>query len=267
MKVKYEDLTFIFLFIFSLLSFSSFLFILQSKLATIRNTSSEQDIDETGLCLGLFAYPVLQAADILLYRATHVPVGEDQVQHLELSRDLADLFNRTYKNRLFPLPQHVITPSKRVLSLRDPSQKMSKSAPDTNSRILLTDSDRLIEQKIKRAVTDSQPTISFDHELRPGVSNLLSILSASDKSQKTPQEWAIELNQRASASGGASGRVLKEAVTDAVISVVRPIREEFQRLQADPGHLLALEIMGKEKAQERALKTMQQVRRLVGLSG
>lgn len=81
----------------------------KSKLATVRNAQSEEDIDESGLCLGLFAYPVLQAADILLYRATHVPVGEDQVQHLELSRDLADLFNRTYRQRFFPLPQHVIS--------------------------------------------------------------------------------------------------------------------------------------------------------------
>jgi tryptophanyl-tRNA synthetase len=240
--------------------------ITQSKLATLRNTSSEQDIDETGLCLGLFAYPVLQAADILLYQATHVPVGEDQVQHLELSRDLADLFNRTYKKRIFPLPQHVITPTKRVLSLRDPTQKMSKSAPDFNSRILLTDSDDLIKQKIKRAVTDGEPTISFDPDSRPGVSNLLSILSALDASQKSPEEWANELNQRASTAGGATGRIIKEAVTDSIISVIRPIREEFQRLQADPGHLLTLETLGKEKAQERAVKTMQEVRRLVGLS-
>jgi len=240
--------------------------ITQSKLATLRNTSSEQDIDETGLCLGLFAYPVLQAADILLYQATHVPVGEDQVQHLELSRDLADLFNRTYKKRIFPLPQHVITPTKRVLSLRDPTQKMSKSAPDVNSRILLTDSDDLIKQKIKRAVTDGEPTISFDPHSRPGVSNLLSILSALDASQKSPEEWANELNQRASTAGGATGRIIKEAVTDSIISVIRPIREEFQRLQADPGHLLTLETLGKEKAQERAVKTMQEVRRLVGLA-
>lgn len=233
-------------------------------MATLRNTSSEQDVDETGLCLGLFAYPVLQAADILLYQATHVPVGEDQVQHLELSRDLADLFNRTYKKRQFPLPQHVITPTKRVLSLRDPTQKMSKSAPDINSRILLTDSDDLIKQKIKRAVTDGEPIITFDPELRPGVSNLLSILSALDPSRKSMQEWSNELNQMASAAGGGSGRILKEAVTDTVISAIRPIREEFQRLQADPGHLLHLEKVGREKAQQRAAKTMAEIRKTVG---
>lgn len=141
---------------------------------------------------------------------------------------------------------------------------MSKSAPDVNSRVLLTDSDDLIKRKIKRAVTDGEQTISFDPDLRPGVSNLLSILSALDTS-KSPQEWANELNQRAGKDGGA-GRILKEAVTDTVISAIRPIREEYQRLQTDPGHLLALESLGKEKAQERAAKTMQQVRQLVGLT-
>ncbi|PWN37416.1 tryptophanyl-tRNA synthetase [Meira miltonrushii] len=236
----------------------------KSKLATLRYRGSEQGIDETGLCLGLFAYPVLQAADILLYRATHVPIGEDQVQHLELSRDLADLFNKTYKKRQFPLPQHIITPTKRVLSLRNPKQKMSKSSPDVNSRVLLTDSDDVIKGKIKRAITDTEPTISFDPKVRPGVSNLLSILSALD-TIRSPQEWADELNQRAGAEGGA-GRILKEAVTDTVISAIRPIREEYQRLQKDPGHLLAMEQLGKEKAQERAAKIMHQVRRLVGLT-
>ncbi|KAG8695935.1 Tryptophan--tRNA ligase, mitochondrial, partial [Ceratobasidium sp. 394] len=95
----------------------------KSKLALARNANSADEVDESHLNLGLFAYPVLQAADILLYRATHVPVGEDQQQHLELSRDLADLFNRTHKETVFPLPQHIITPAKRILSLRDPAQK------------------------------------------------------------------------------------------------------------------------------------------------
>ena len=107
----------------------------ESKLATLG-----QEASDASLQLGLFAYPALQAADILLYRATHVPVGEDQTQHLELTRDVAHTFNRTVKQRYFSQPESLTSPAKRILSLRNPEQKMSKSAPDSNSRIMLTDS-------------------------------------------------------------------------------------------------------------------------------
>lgn len=257
-------------------------------MATIRNAQSEDDIDDTHLSLGLFAYPVLQAADILLYRATHVPVGEDQVQHLELSRDIADSYNRSVKKRFFPLPQHLISmfcsykrclsltltmlsaPTKRILSLRDASQKMSKSAPDASSRILLTDSEGEIQKKIRRAVTDGESSLSFDPQSRPGVSNLLSILAALEEQkgnmQRSPDEWAVYLNQTAASSGSGVGAVLKEAVTTAIVETLRPIRQQLQQLKADPGHIHSLEALGRERAQSRAQETMKQVRRLSGLS-
>lgn len=234
-------------------------------MATAQNVQSAKDIDESHLSLGLFAYPVLQAADILLYRATHVPVGEDQVQHLELSRDIADLFNRNFKSRLFALPQQVLTPTKRVLSLRDPDQKMSKSNPDSTSRILLTDSDATIEKKIKRAVTDEEQSISYDPQNRPGVSNLLSIISGLQSTLGNPtsvEEIAEMINRDHQGKGSA----LKSVVTDTVIDCIRPIRDELQRIKADGAYLDEVEKLGREKAQGRAEETMEKVRRLVGLA-
>lgn len=234
-------------------------------MATARNAQSVDGIDESHLSLGLFAYPVLQAADILLYRATHVPVGEDQVQHLELSRDIADLFNRNFKSKLFTLPQQVLTPTKRVLSLRDPEQKMSKSSPDPFSRILLTDSDTDIEKKIKRAVTDGEKTISYDPENRPGVSNLLSIMSGLQSTLGNPS-GVKEIAEMINREHQGKGSELKSVVTDIVIECIRPIREELQRIKADGAYLDEVEKLGREKAQGRAAETMEKVKRLVGLA-
>ena len=220
----------------------------KAKLATAQT-------DESHLALGLFAYPVLQAADILLYRATHVPVGEDQVQHLELSRDLADLFNRTYKSRFFPLPQHLITPTKRVLSLRDPASKMSKSAPDANSRILLTDTPADVHRKVRRAVTDSDVPISYDPATRPGVSNLLSILHALHPGQG---------DMHALAQSIPSALALKNQVTEAVVETLRPIQDNLHRIAQDPAYLDQVERSGREKAEQVAQANMQRVRQLVG---
>ena len=129
--------------------------------------------------LGLYAYPVLMAADILLYHATHVPVGEDQKQHLELSRDIAGTFNRNYDQDYFPLPEPLILgEATRVMSLRDGRAKMSKSEASENSRINLTDDAEAIQHKIRRAKTDSEPGMSFDPENRPEAANLLGIYAA-----------------------------------------------------------------------------------------
>jgi tryptophanyl-tRNA synthetase len=234
-------------------------------LATIRNAQSIDEVDESQLALGLFAYPVLQAADVLIYKATHVPVGEDQVQHLELSRDIGNIFNRTFKSKLFPLPQHIITPTKRILSLRDPNQKMSKSHPDPTSRILLTDSDADIQSKIKKAVTDGEPMITFDPEKRPGVSNLLSIMAALGSFQgstSSPEEIATMLNRE----HGGKGSALKAAVSDVIVQTMRPIREEFNRIKSDVGYLTEVEGIGREKARRKAGETMVQVRKLVGFT-
>ncbi|GAC75158.1 mitochondrial tryptophanyl-tRNA synthetase [Moesziomyces antarcticus T-34] len=246
----------------------------KAKLATVRNVSDTTEVDDKDLSLGLFAYPVLQAADILLYKATHVPVGEDQIQHLELSRDLADVYNRRFK-RTFPLPAHIITPTKRVLSLRDPTSKMSKSAPDANSRILLTDTPEEVRRKVRKAVTDAEVQLSYAPEQRPGVSNLLAILAAL-KSQTNavgtvgmehagPEEWAERLNQEIRESGASSGQHLKATLTDAVVETLRPIQTELERLRKDPGFLTEMEQLGKQKAQSVARRTMSQVRKSIGL--
>ncbi|SAM82687.1 probable MSW1-tryptophanyl-tRNA synthetase, mitochondrial [Ustilago bromivora] len=247
----------------------------KSKVATAKNVAEGSEVDDKDLSLGLFAYPVLQAADILLYKATHVPVGEDQIQHLELSRDLADVYNRKCSNKFFPLPAHINTPTKRVLSLRDPTNKMSKSAPDVNSRILITDTPEQVERKIKKAVTDAESTLAYSPENRPGVSNLLSILAAlkpADSSNpKTeggeeggPSEWAARLNAEIEATGASSGQHLKATLTEVVVETLRPIQVKLEKLRNDPGYLQQMEQLGKEKAQTVAQRTMAQVRKSVG---
>ncbi|CAE6514511.1 unnamed protein product [Rhizoctonia solani] len=242
----------------------------KSKLATARNANSTDEIDESHLNLGLFAYPVLQAADILLYRATHVPVGEDQQQHIELSRDLADLFNRTHKERVFPLPQHIITPAKRILSLRDPSQKMSKSAPHPASRILLTDPPETIEKKIKSAVTDSERGVEYDPAARPGVANLLTILDAcralsGETSPGESEDTSTRLETLASEISTLSHADFKRLVNDAVQTTLAPIRDEYARIRADESYLRDVAEAGRMRAFEVAEGTMADVREVLGV--
>ncbi|KAF8602724.1 tryptophanyl-tRNA synthetase [Ceratobasidium sp. AG-I] len=252
----------------------------KSKLAVARNANSDEEVDESHLNLGLFAYPVLQAADILLYRATHVPVGEDQQQHLELSRDLADLFNRTHKERVFPLPQHIITPAKRILSLRDPTQKMSKSAPHQASRILLTDPTEVIEKKIRSAVTDSERGVTYNPTERPGVANLLTILDACESigSHASTQDENIDGNEArdgrtsdtrlealATRFATVSHAELKRSVTEAVEATIAPIRSEYARVRADESYLRDVAEAGRMRAAEAAEETMWTVREILGV--
>lgn len=247
----------------------------KSKLATARHGSESEQIavDDKDLSLGLFAYPVLQAADILLYKATHVPVGEDQVQHLELSRSLADLFNRRFKKRnFFPLPAHIVTPTKRILSLRDPASKMSKSAPDVNSRILVTDTPDQVSSKIRKAVTDSTSTLSYEPQDRPGVSNLLLLLSTLEgrlsgtQNEEDPAETAKRLNAAIEAKGASPGPYLKATLTEAIVETLRPIQSELHRLRKDAGYLQRMEDVGSAKAKHIARTTMSEVKKLVGLA-
>ncbi|KAH7122787.1 tryptophanyl-tRNA synthetase [Dendryphion nanum] len=175
------------------------------------------------LKLGLFSYPVLQAADILLYRTTHVPVGEDQAQHLEFTRDLASAFNHAYPSRepIFTLPETILAPAKRVMSLADPTKKMSKSDPNPNSRILITDTRADITKKIRSALTDSIEGISYDRSARPGVSNLIDILYHLDESiASSPADLASDLST-------LSMRALKEKVADAIDAELQPVREKY----------------------------------------
>ncbi|OCH86183.1 tryptophanyl-tRNA synthetase [Obba rivulosa] len=230
----------------------------KSKLATSRNANDESEVDESLLNAGLFTYPVLQAADILAYKATHVPVGEDQEQHLELSRDLADIFNRTFKARssLFPLPQHIITPSRRILSMRDPSSKMSKSSPDQNSRILLTDSMSAVQKKIRSAVTDSITGVTYDPQNRPGAANLLTILAAC-----TGEDASAVAARYADKGHGA----LKADVADAVEEVLKGPRAEFEKLRGQTEYLDGVARQGAERAREISGETLREVRARVGL--
>lgn len=183
------------------------------------------------LKLGLFAYPVLQAADILLYDTTDVPVGEDQAQHLELTRDLANMFNKTYPSDspLFNLPKTILAPAKRVMSLTDPTRKMSKSDPNPASRILISDTREEIQKKIKNALTDSQAGISYDRNTRPGISNLIDILYYLDESAaESPADLASSLSS-------LSIRALKEKVADSIEAELLPVRAVYEELIGGSG--------------------------------
>lgn len=151
-------------------------------------------------------------------------------------------------------------PQKRILSLKNPSEKMSKSAPNPASRISITDSSKDIEKKIKGAVTDADPNITFDPDRRPGVANLLTIWSALDDSGRTPAQLA----EMAAAEGWGAGK-LKGAVVDVVVHKLAPVREEYARIVADPGYIRQVAAQGAEKAKETAEKTMVEVRKVVGL--
>lgn len=184
----------------------------KSKLSLSENASVTDEKAKSALKLGLFSYPVLQAADILVHRATHVPVGEDQRQHLEFARECATNFNHSFGNgsKLLVPPETILSPAKRVMSLQSPSSKMSKSDPNPASRILLTDSPSQIRKKILSALTDSTNAVTYDPISRPGVSNLLSLLSLFEN--KKPEELAAKM-----ASQGAKLKDLKERVAEGVV--------------------------------------------------
>ena len=203
---------------------------------------------------GLFTYPALQAADILLYDTNHVPVGEDQRQHIELTRDIATRFNSRFGDT-FTLPEAVIPPSgARVMDLQHPEKKMSKSEESPQGTILVLDSPDVIEKKFKRAVTDSDDEIFFDAEKKPGISNLLSILGAA--TGKTPQEACNGITRYGD---------LKSATAEAVIELLRPVQEKYYALADDPGETNRLIAKGAEKAREIASATLSRARHNIGL--
>ena len=209
--------------------------------------------------LGLFAYPVLMAADILLYKATHVPVGDDQKQHLELSRDIAGAFNRQFDVDYFPLPEPQIQDTAaRVMSLRDGSSKMSKSDRSDNSRINMTDGADLIAKKIRRAKTDPEPVPASAEDMaaRPEAANLVGIFAA--------------LSDRSVASvcdefGGRPFSEFKPALADLAVAVLGPIGSEMNRLTADPSQIDAILRTGAERAGAIAERHMGEVREIMGL--
>lgn len=211
----------------------------------------------TPTMLGQLSYPVLQAADILLYQATHVPIGHDQQQHLELARVLAQTFNRHTQSELFPLPQSILTHHPRIQSLRDPTRKMSKSDPDQNGKILLTDSPEVILSKFKVARTDSIEGVSYDPVERPALAALLEIHSAYSG------EDVHAISKRFAHARGI--RDFKLDCAEAVSEALRPFREEYTRIRPDEGYIISKEKEGAGKAREIAEGVMQKVRHLVGI--
>lgn len=208
--------------------------------------------------LGLYAYPVLMAADILLYRATHVPVGEDQKQHLELARDVAGLFNRTFGEDFFPLPEpHITGLGTRVMSLRDGLKKMSKSDPSDMSRINLTDDDDLIAQKIRKAKTDPDPLPETRDALeqRPEALNLVTIYAALN--DQTIEEVLKSFT-------GRPFSVFKPALTELLLAKIGPIRDQIKVWMAGDDLDRILQ-EGAEKASARAEKSMEDIKRVIGL--
>ncbi|KAH8158382.1 hypothetical protein CIB48_g9864 [Xylaria polymorpha] len=219
------------------------------------------DAISTRLKLGLFSYPVLQAADILVHRATHVPVGDDQRQHLEFARECVTNFNSTYKQELLIYPETITTPSPRVMSLRDPYQKMSKSSPSPKSQVLITSTAEEIRERIMGAVTDNLNEVTYEPRERPGVANLLELIAQCSPDEMTPADVADLLM-------GASLGDLKAVCANAVTAELRGIRERYTELLQRQGgkYLDDIEAAGAEVARESAEETMKLVRNAVGLS-
>jgi len=215
--------------------------------------------DRENASLGLYAYPALMAADILIYKATHVPVGEDQKQHLELTRDIAQKFNNDFNAPdFFPLTEPLIFgPATRVMSLRDGTKKMSKSDPSDFSRINLTDESDAIAQKIRRAKTDPHPMpeTTAEAEKRPDADNLLGIYSAlADK----------EKDAVVSDFAGKQFSEFKAALTELAVAKLGPIGAEMQRLMKDPGHVDAILRNGAERARTLAAPILAETYKIVG---
>jgi tryptophanyl-tRNA synthetase len=217
--------------------------------------------NKEGASVGLYTYPVLQAADVLLYRATHVPVGEDQKQHIELARDIAVKFDTDFETDLFVPPEPFIGggAAARVMSLRDGSAKMSKSDPSDQSRINLTDSDEAIAQKIRKARTDPEP-LPDDPALldgRPEAKNLVGIMAAvQDRSV------AAVLADFAGQGFGT----FKPALADALVALIAPLRNRAAELRGDPAELDRILAAGSERARALAAPTLAGAYRVVGLT-
>jgi tryptophanyl-tRNA synthetase len=225
-----------------------------SRMTQFKDKSAKTGADSASV--GLFTYPVLMAADILLYSAERVPVGEDQRQHLELTRDLAQRFNSRY-GPTFVVPEpHILASVGKIMDLQNPTGKMSKSASSPNGLVELLDEPRVNTKKIKSAVTDSGRDIVYDEENKPGVANLLTILAALTG---TPVPTLVE-----DLAGQGYGS-LKGAVADAVAAVATPYRERTLQLMEERGELTAILAAGAERARDVASKTVADVYAKVGL--
>ena len=221
-----------------------------SRMTQFKDKSAKNSENING---GLFTYPALMAADILLYQPDYVPVGEDQKQHVELCRDIAARFNNSFPDT-FTLPEAFIPKmGARIMSLGSPENKMSKSDPD--GCVYMMDKPEDIMRKFKRAVTDCETAVRYDRENKPGVSNLLTIYCAA--TGKTMAEAEAEF-------AGQGYGVFKPAVGEAVVELMRPIREETEKLLGDKAYLESIYKEGAEKASYLANKTLRKVYKKVG---
>jgi tryptophanyl-tRNA synthetase len=219
-----------------------------SRMTQFKDKSQKGGADNSSV--GLFTYPILQAADILLYQPKAVPVGEDQRQHLELTRDLATRFNTRF-GKTFEIPEaHILKETAKIYDLQEPTAKMSKSAQDPKGLVNLMDEPSVIAKKIKSAVTDTDGEIRFDREAKPGVSNLIGIYSA--VTGESVESFTSSLQ-------GQGYGVLKTAVADAVVAALDPIRLRAQELLADPAELDRLLAQGAAKANQIAERTLSDV--------
>ncbi|MDQ6797022.1 MAG: tryptophan--tRNA ligase [Actinomycetota bacterium] len=213
-----------------------------------------KDGGEESARVGLFTYPVLMAADILLYDADRVPVGDDQRQHLELCRDLATRFNHRYGETFVVPDAFVPDVGARIMDLQNPGTKMSKTAESPKGMIMALDDPDTIERKLRRAVTDPGSTVRFDPEHKPGVSNLIQILAAA--TNRVPEDVGDEYDQYGT---------LKADTAAAVIELLRPLRERYADLAADPGAVEMVLAQGAAKARAVAADTLARAQDAIGL--
>jgi tryptophanyl-tRNA synthetase len=221
-----------------------------ARMTQFKSRSDESD----SVTAGLFGYPVLMAADILLYDADRVPVGRDQRQHLELCRDLANRFNHRY-GQTFTVPQAAVARiGAMVMDLQDPTRKMSKSRSGPQGMIILLEPPESMTKKIKRAVTDNEAEVRYDPLDKPGVSNLLELLAVATDGDPTALADKYE-------NYGS----LKADTAAALVEFLRPLHERFKEIQADPGYVEGVVAKGGERARELAAPTMTRVREALGL--
>ena len=224
------------------------------RMTQFKDKSQKGGADRTNV--GLFTYPILQAADILLYQADLVPVGEDQRQHIELTRDLGQRFNNRY-SEVFNIPQaQIIKALAKINDLQDPNSKMSKSAASMSGVIELLDSSDVILKKFKSSVTDAGKEIKFDEKSKPGISNLLTIHSAF--SGKSITEVENEFSDKGYGD-------FKTAVAEVVNAELAPIREKTATLMQDPAEFMRILKIGGEKANQVASETLKKVYEAIGL--
>ena len=223
-----------------------------SRMTQFKDKSAKREADFVSA--GLFTYPALQAADILLYDAAEVPVGDDQRQHIEITRDIALRFNHRFGDT-FVVPKAVTPPTgARVMDLQEPTNKMSKSGDGEAGIIYLLDDPAAIVKKFKRAVTDSDNEVEFDRERKPGVSNLLEILAA--VTNESPASLATTYTQYGK---------LKQDTGEAVAEMLRPIQARYHELMSDPAELSNLLALGKERASKVAQATLARAHNAIGL--